>query len=260
MRQGSLTSRYVAPVVSVAVMLVIWQLVVSFGLLNSFLFPPPSEIFTAALSLAQDGQLQADIVASLTRVAEGYALGATLGVLIGAAMGTYVRFREAADPVVEFLRQIPGVAWIPFAIIAFGLTGNAAIFIVTYAVIWPVLVNSRDGVKLVDPKLKMAAKCLGVNEGSMLYKVNLPAAFPRIYTGLWISIGIAFRAIVAAELAIAVTGVGSGIGYMMFYYYNTFVRTDVLFLGMALLAILGFLSQKGLELATRSSLKWLPRR
>ncbi|MDG7016401.1 MAG: ABC transporter permease subunit, partial [Nitrososphaerota archaeon] len=162
------------------------------------------------------------------------------------------------EPLTEFFRQIPEVAWIPLAILIFGLSGDAVLFIITYGTVWPVLVNTYDGVRLVDGVYKRAALSLGTGRLKMFYKVNLPAALPRIYSGLWTSIGIAFRSLVVAELAVGTTGIGSGIGYMMNFYYNQYVRTDVLVLGMALLAVLGFVSQKGLGVAMRRFMRWLP--
>jgi ABC-type nitrate/sulfonate/bicarbonate transport system permease component len=238
---------------------VIWQFLGTLRIVNSFLVPTPSSVANAALQLWSTGELQSNIYVSLQRAGEGYALGSAIGIVVGLGMGTFSNFRDLIEPIEEFFRQIPEVAWLPLAILIFGLSGEAVLFIITYGTVWPVLINTYDGVRLIDVSYKKAALTLGANRLKMFYKVNLPAALPRIYSGLWTSVGIAFRSLVVAELAVGATGVGSGIGYMMDFYYNQYIRTDVLVLGMVLLALLGFAGQKGLDAVTKHYLKWLPR-
>ncbi|MEM0118000.1 MAG: ABC transporter permease [Conexivisphaerales archaeon] len=252
------SSDIILPVASVALLIVVWQLIVSLKIVDPFFLPPPSGVISAAVQLSARGELETDILISTERALEGYALGSAIGIVAGLAMGTFRTLAELAEPAVEFFRQIPEVAWIPLAILIFGLGGKAVLFIITYGSVWPVLINTYDGVKLVDTSYKRAALSLGATPFKMFYKVNLRAALPRIYSGLWTSIGIAFRSLVVAELAVATTGVGSGIGYMMNFYYNQYVRTDVLVLGMVVLAVLGFVAQKGLSAAMKRLLRWLP--
>jgi len=246
------------PVTSVVLLLIVWQGVVSLHLIDPFFLPPPSSVVSAAIQLSSNGELERDILISTERALEGYALGSTIGIVVGLAMGTFKTLADIIEPIIEYFRQIPEVAWIPLAILIFGLGGKAVLFIITYGSLWPVLINTYDGVKFVDPLYKRAALSLGADALRMFYKVNLKAALPRIYSGLWISIGIAFRSLVVAELAVATTGVGSGIGYMMNFYYNQYVRTDVLLLGMVILALLGFIAQRGLSVVMKRLLKWLP--
>ena len=251
------TWKYVQPVASILLVLAGWQLLVSLGIVDPFYLPAPSNVAAAAVQLWSSGELESDILVSSMRAIEGYLLGSTIGIFVGLAMGTFKSFQDMAEPLVEFFRQIPEVAWIPLAILVFGLSGQAVLFIITYGTVWPVLVNTHDGVRLVDSVYKRAALSLGATPLKMFYKVNLPAALPRIYSGLWTSIGIAFRSLVVAELAVGTTGIGSGIGYMMNFYYNQYVRTDVLVLGMVLLAALGFAAQKGLGATMKHYLRWM---
>ena len=233
-----------------------WQILVSGGFISSLFLASPVQVLYAGASLLASGELQSDIAASLVRVIVGFILAAAIGIPVGIAMGTVKTFRLLLDGIVHVIRQIPGIAWLPLAILFFGLGNNAAFFLITYVAIWPFVVNLEDGLQNVDQSLIRAARSLGARRVQLFFRVYLPAAVQYIYSAAWIAVGLALRALIVAELAAAVTGPGAGIGYMIIYYAS-FLRTDIVILGMALFAVFGFAGLQLLVLMKRF-LKWMP--
>lgn len=196
-------------VVSLLIAAAVWQLLAQVGALNAAILPPPSEVVKEALTLLRSGELATNLVSSLLRVAVGFGLAAVAGVGIGAATFLVPPLGRWLAPLVEVLRPIPPIAWIPIAILWFGLGNNAAVFIVFVGAFFPIFVMATFSIRGVSQSYVNAAKCLGVRPWLMITNVIFPAALPGIVDGLRISMGVAWTCVIAAEMV----GAQDGLGY-----------------------------------------------
>ena len=229
-----------------AALLLIWQVLCGWYLPRidrqfAVLLPPPSEVLLAGWELLRSGELLMHLAASLRRelVAFAYALAA---VPLGIAMGWWRGLHDMADPVVELLRPIPPIAWIPLSILWFGVGDVQNQFIIFLGIFFPILINTIIGVKNIDPNLIRAARCLGANEWRMLRRVVMPAVLPQLMTGIRVGFGVGWMALVAAELV----GATSGLGFLI-NDARSLLRTDVIILGMLVIGLAGF----GIDLLIR---------
>ena len=198
--------------------------------------PPPSSVVKAFVDLLENGRIESDIAASLMRLVIGFGIAACVGVLAGAAMGWWPLVGRLFTPMVDFLRPIPPMAWIPIGLLWFGIGDQQNIFIIFLGAFYPIVVNTFVGVRDVDRNLVWAAQTLGGKRTQILWEIVIPAAFPVILTGLRIGLGIGWMALVAAEL----TGASSGLAYLIEDSRNLLFTERVL-LGMALIGLLGFI-------------------
>jgi ABC-type nitrate/sulfonate/bicarbonate transport system permease component len=217
------------PLAFLAGTLVVWQAaVLSTG--QRTLYPYPSGVVEAAARTLADGSLLAATSGSLQRVLLGVTLGALCGIPLGLLMGFVRPVNRALSPIVDSLRSIAPIAWIPMALLWLGIRGNAALFIVTYAAFFPFVVNAAQGARLIDRNLVNAARALGAGPALILRSVILPSALPAILTGARLAMAFAWGSIIAAELAmgIKVTSGGSGaVGLGQLMVSTLYVRRDV---------------------------------
>tara|TARA_R110000787_G_scaffold86057_12_gene183435 strand:+ start:1260 stop:2024 length:765 start_codon:yes stop_codon:yes gene_type:complete len=215
----------------------IWQMVVSFTNAHVTLLPSPLLTAQSFYELVVTGELFIHIGASLGRVISAWALSALVAIPLGLAMGRWGWFERLVDPVIELFRPISPLAWIPLAILWFGIGETGKIFIIFIATFFPILLNTVSGVKSVDPVLIRAGQVLGCNDDRSLFiKVILPAAMPTIVVGLRISFGTGWAAIIAAELVAAQIGLGYLIADGM-----EILRSDLVLVGMVTIGVLGVL-------------------
>ncbi len=215
------------------------------------LIPPPSEVFSAGAEMASSGELAMHAAASSYRVLVAWALVVLTAVPLGVAMGWSSRFSRYTSPLIELLRPIPPLAWIPISILWFGIGLTQNLFIIMIGVFFPVLLNTIHGVKGIDPVLIRAAKNLGASPSQLLRRVVLMGALPAIFNGLRVGLGVAWMVLVAAELVAAT----SGLGYMIQDARN-FLRTDIIFMGMFMIGFMGILMDIALRLLSRPALAW----
>ena len=226
--------------VSICIFFLIWQGFAQYALPilkpdAATLLPPPSSVVFAFIPLFNNGIIQADIVASLTRILIGFAIATVVGVTLGALMGFWPLAGRLLDPLVQFLRPIPPMAWIPIALVWFGISDEQNIFIIFLGALYPIVVNTYAGVRDVDRNLIWAAETLGGKRWQILREIVVPGALPVILTGLRIGLGIGWMALVAAELV----GASSGLAFLIEDARNL-LFTERVMLGMALIGILGF--------------------
>jgi nitrate ABC transporter permease subunit len=164
------------------------------------------------------------ISASLQRVAIGYTLAGIVGIVVGIFVGVNNLLFRAFDPLFQLLRTIPPLAWLPIALAAIQKSEPSAIYVIFITAVWPILMNTIVGVQQIPQDYKNVARVLRLSQQKYFIKVVLPAAVPYIFTGLRIGIGLAWLAIVAAEM---ITG-GVGIGYFMFDAYNVGRTSDII--------------------------------
>lgn len=195
-------------IVGLLLFLALWEAVPRLGLVNAMMLPGPSAIPAAFLGELRSGAWLAAVRASLGHYMLGLTVGAGLGVLLGVLTGMSRRLEELTAWVVRVLRPIPGLAWVPFAIIWFGVSPSAAVFIIAVGVFWIVFFAAHGAIRSVDRELIEVADAFGFRSAhERLFKILLPAALPGILVGLRTAIGQAWMAVVAAEI-FGVPGLG----------------------------------------------------
>ena len=225
------------------------------------LIPPPSDVAVQWWDLAFGGvwddlysaTLWTHTVASLGRVYGGFALAALVALPLGMLIGRIAVVRDLLDPSLQILRPIPVTAWLPLAMIVFGIGPRSAFFLVFLGAFYPILLNTVFGVRSVEARLFEAAAMLGVGRQAVFWKVVLPASLPSIFTGLRLGLGFAWVVIVVGEM----TGVQTGLGAIIMEA-RQLSRTEIVISGMVTIGVLGFLSDRAVQLLGRRLLRWSP--
>jgi ABC-type nitrate/sulfonate/bicarbonate transport system permease component len=203
---------------------------------GSFFFPPASEIARYFGELWLFDRVAADVLPSLARMFAGYGIAAVLGVAVGTALGLSRTLRTATDPVVQFLRALPPPALIPFALLLFGAGDASKVFIIALGTVWPILLNTVDGVRGVEPQQLEAARSYQIPARARLARIVLPAASPRIFAGLRTSLSIAIILMVVSEMVAS----DNGVGYFVLESQRSFAIPEM-WTGIVLLGVLGYL-------------------
>jgi len=217
------------PIMGLLGFLALWQILSSTGLIK---LPGPiniiSEKSTRTLLLypffdrgGTDKGLFWQTLASFERVAKGYSLAAVVGIGVGILVGTTPVIDKALDPLFQFLRTVPPLAWVPIALAALRQNEPAALFVIFITSVWPILLNTAVGVKQIPQDYRNVARVLQLSRQKYFFKILIPSALPYIFTGLRISIGLAWLAIIAAEIIM------SGIVGIGFFIWNAYTDDRV---------------------------------
>jgi NitT/TauT family transport system permease protein len=206
-------------------------------------FPSPLQVLRGLGELSRRGVLLPYLRDSLVRVAIGYGAAVALGVPLGLWIGWSRTLATALNPLIQLLRPISPIAWIPVAIVFFGIGNLAPIFLVFLGALFPIVVAAQNGVSAVPRMYLRAGRNFGLSPAQMLRRVLLPAALPQILSGLRIALGIAWLVVVAAEMI----AVDSGLGYLIIDARNAGKRYDLVVAGMLLIGATGLV----LDLAAR---------
>lgn len=218
-----------------AFIVAVWQLVVIATQAHVSVLPPPWNVARTFVSLVASGEIFLHAGVSLGRVVSAWLLSALIAIPLGLAMGSSRPLERLIDPVIELFRPISPLAWIPLAILWFGIGEAGKIFIVLIGTFFPTLLATVAGVKSIDPVMIHAGRVLGCSDRASLFrKVILPASLPSIVVGLRISFGTGWAAIIAAELVAA----RSGLGYLIANGMEI-LRADQVLVGMAVIGVLG---------------------
>jgi NitT/TauT family transport system permease protein len=225
------------------------------------LIPPPSDVWLELRDLAfgginddaYSGTLYIHLLASLSRVYGGFALALIVALPLGMLIGRVPLIRQVIDPTLQILRPVPVTAWLPLAMIIFGLGPRSAVFLVCLGAFYPILVNTIFGVRSVEPRLFEAAAMLGCSGPAQFFRVVLPAALPSIFTGMRLGLGFAWVVIVVGEM----TGVQTGLGAIIMEA-RQLSRTEIVISGMIVIGVVGFLSDQLVMLIGRRLLAWSP--
>lgn len=185
------------------------------------------------------------------RVLQGFALAALVGIPLGILIGWSRLVQDVVDPPIQMLRPIPITAWLPFSIAVFGIYDASALFLIGLGAFYPIVVNTTHGVRDTSRLLIRAAQMLGAGDATILFKVVFPSALSAIFTGLRLGIGIAWTAVIVAEIV----AVKSGLGYVLWdaYYVS---RMDICVAAMISVGLLGFLSDRVLYGVSSRVLRW----
>jgi NitT/TauT family transport system permease protein len=239
------------PVAACALFVTLWYLSVRWS--GTKVFPSPLDVQRGLAELIHKSLLWRYVGDSLRRVALGYGSAVLLGIPLGLALGWYPAANRVVNPVLQLLRPISPIAWIPVAIIFFGVGDRAATFLIFLGAFFPIVVTSVDGVANVPQMFRRAGRNFGLTPARLLAKVIFPAALPRILIGLRIALGIAWLVVVAAEMI----AVDSGLGYLVIDARNSGKRYDLVVAAMLLIGSIGLV----LDMAVRrleklKSVRW----
>jgi len=254
MRAGVSLKRYLGHfefVLALVVVGALWHLV-SVLVNNTTLVPSPLRVLRAWVSLWGE-QLPTDIIASLVHLGLGYGLGIITGMVLALLAARFLFVEVIVDPIVEVLRPISAIAWIPIAILMFGIGRGVPIFLIFYAATFPIFINMLAGIKQVDPRLVQAAQMLGASRRMIVTHVVMPAALPLILAGARLSLGVAWMAMVAAEL----TGADSGLGWRIFWYQEFFAMDKVMAVILTI-GVLGYIFDSLLRALQARITRWSP--
>ena len=223
----------------IAVLLTVWWLAVV--LTGSAIFPTPWQVVTGTVELAHDGTLWDDIGASLMRVATGFLLAVVVAVPLGLWMGWVKGAFSTLNPLFQMLRPISPIAWIPIAILWFGVGNESPIFLIFISSVFPMVVQTTAGVHTIERRYLRAAENFGVSRYTLFRRVIIPAVLPQIIVGMRIGLGVAWLVVVAAEMI----ALRSGLGYLIIDSRNAGNRYDLVIGGMVIIGLIG-LSLDGL--------------
>jgi NitT/TauT family transport system permease protein len=223
-------------VLAIVLAFVVWQFIAAVIIQYPFILPAPTDVFAAFVSLLQNGTLLLDMEASLVHFAIGLCLALIVGIPLGIAMGWSRRAESFFDPLIELLRPIPPLAWIPFAIIWFGLTAFSGGFIIFVGAVFPVIINTYSGFRSVPRVFVEAARMLGCTRSRDLIRyIAFPAALPSVAAGIRIATGVGWMCLVAAELF----GVSNyGLGQKLWFFYSLH-QMDSVVVYMIILGLIG---------------------
>ncbi|MDQ1812596.1 ABC transporter permease [Massilia sp. CCM 9210] len=249
-----------------AVVIALWQLAAVQGLVNPQVLPSPLAVLHkwieyllplqphadgSWLAWAVSGELMVDSLTSMYRVLLGFAIGAGLALPLGLAMGANARVYAWLNPLVQLLRPIPPIAYIPLAILWFGLGNPPAVFLIALGAFFPVLINTIAGVRQVDGIYLRAARNLGASQRTMFVRVILPAAVPYILSGVRIGIGTAFIVVIVSEMIAVNNGLGFRILEAREYFWS-----DKIMAGMITIGMLGLAIDVGMNRLNNYLLRW----
>ena len=217
----------------------------------SRVFLPTPEATGASLAEGLRGDLLGYTLATVGRMLEGWLLASVFGVVLGAAIGVSPSVRAWVQPTLEFIRPLPASALLPLAISIFGLNPGMVLFVVAFGAMWPVLLATVHGFAAVEPRLSEVARCLQLPRAAFVWKIGLPNALPDILAGMRLSMTISLIVAVVGEMIAS----QSGLGQAILLAARSF-RASELFAGIALLGLIGFVSNALLALAEKKLLRW----
>ena len=235
------------------VLLLAWEALARAGVLSPQMLPAPSKVLQTALNLIAQGRLLSDLGASLLRAAAGFAIGGSIGFVLGTLVG-FSRLAEAlVDRSVQMVRAVPFLAALPLVIVWFGVGEGGKVFLVSLGVLFPIYINTVLGIRQVDPKLLELGRVTGLSNWTLIRRIVLPGALPSILAGVRYALAVAWLALVIAETIAANTGIGS-----LAMDAREFLQTDVIVLTIVIYAGIGVVSDGIARLLERRLLAWHP--
>ena len=225
--------RVLPPLAVIALLVSAWWLLV-IGT-HSAIFPTPWQVVTATIELVRDGTLWGHIGASLLRVGCGFGLAVLFAVPLGLWMGWVQGAYATLNPVFQILRPISPIAWIPIAILWFGVGNASPIFLIFISSVFPMVLQTTAGVHTIERRYLRAAENFGVSRPTLFSQVIIPAVLPQVIVGMRIGLGVAWLVVVAAEMI----ALHSGLGYLIIDSRNAGNRYDLVISGMIIIGLIG---------------------
>lgn len=246
-KPAHLASRTSQGLIGIVLLLLLWEGAARIVWRDPQVLPSPVQCLMAAWNYLTPQELARHLGTSLARVLGGFALAACAGICLGALSAWYTPVARVVRPMVDLLRPIPPLAWIPMAIIWFGLGESSKAFVIFLGAFFPIFTNALRGMASVSPELLRAARTMDVDGPELLLRIALPAALPDIVTGLRVGLGLAFGILIAAELIAA----DSGIGYLVMQSRET-GQMGVAIFGVILIGLLSLVCDGALSVVIRS--------
>jgi ABC-type nitrate/sulfonate/bicarbonate transport system permease component len=239
-------------VLSILVLLGLWELA-AWHFNNSLIMPTPASAFSALAKAAHDPGVLTDLGITLRRVGTGFGCALLIGLALGYLMGSSRAALRLLDPLLNSLRQIPIMAWVPLTIVWFGLGDGPTVFLITVSALFPILLNTIDGVQGISPDYYNAARSMGAGRLSIFAHVIVPGSLSHILTGARIGMGSGWMSVICAEFI----ATSAGFGHAM-VRAQVMMETDVLMALMIMGAVVGFAIDRGMLLLSRAVIKWKP--
>jgi taurine transport system permease protein len=250
----NLSTRWISGL-TLVVLLLLWWAVTASGLIEPLFLPPPSAVLQKGWLLATSGYMDSTLWqhfgASLGRIGLGLLFAVLTAVPVGIAIGANRIARGVLDPLIEFYRPIPPLAYLPLIVIWCGIGELSKVLLIYLAIFAPIAIATATGVRTVDPAKLRAAQSLGATRAQLIRHVIVPSALPDILTGIRIGLGVGWSTLVAAELIAATSGLG-----FMVQSAAQFLVTDVVVLGILVIALIAFAMEMGLRALQRKLVPW----
>lgn len=231
--------------------LAVWQTLFHMGYIKPIILPPPSKIILTFWSLVKSGVMAKHVGISVLRVLEGFGIAAVLGLGLGIAIGLSRTLDRLTDLIIQVIKPIPPIAWIPLAILWFGIDERAKVYIIFLGAFFPIIINTIDGIRQTDHKLVEVSRILEVPRSRFVRQVVIPGALPAIMTGLRVGLMVAWMCVVAAELIAA----SSGIGYLIMDA-RQLSQSDVVLVGMITIGVIGKLMDSLIKRLEKRLIGW----
>ncbi|TCT03838.1 ABC transporter permease [Aquabacter spiritensis] len=223
---------------TIAAFLLLWQVVYSLALMPKWAFPSPWQVVLAFYELSLNGVLLTNTAASVGRQISGVALAALVGIPAGLVMGASPTVRAAFLPLCRMLYPIPGIAWIPLAILWFGIGFTSTVFVIFFSGIWSIMFNTMTGVQTLSGQYTEVARVYLASRSLYTRRILIPGSLPYIITGMRLTYGVGWRVIVGAEMISSITGLGFLIDDARWQ-----LRPDIMICGMITIAMIGWVSE-----------------
>lgn len=233
------------------ILIVIWEGFALAGKLTPYTMPAPMTIINTAIDYIKDGSLFQDIGVSFIRVLEGFLIALVSAFILGIIVSIFSKVEIFTDLVLQILRPIPPIAWIPLAILWFGIGESSKVFIIFFGAFFPIFLNTVEGVKNIDSKYFELARVYEVPKLKMIKKIVIPGALPSIMTGIRLGLGNAWVCVVAAEMI----GATSGVGFML-ADGRSLSRPDIVIIGMLIVGIVGKIMDDALKFLRKKLITW----
>lgn len=237
-------------IVSIAILIGIWQIAYMVSDYSDALFPSPYQSLLALIEMIKNGSLLENIGTSMYRFVSGYVTSVISAIFLGLILGRLPNIFKYINPAVQLLRPISPTAWMPFIVLLFGIGDMPAIIIIFIAAFFPVLLSTVSAVSGIDPVYFKVARNFGIKQPHLTWKVILPAAFPQIANGIHLAIGTSWIFLVAGEMV----GAQSGLGYQIIDARNN-IRADILLATIIVIGVIGIILDGLLKLLERYILK-----
>jgi sulfonate transport system permease protein len=234
-----------------AVIIAVWQCLSSLRILNPSMIPSPTSVLAAAIAGVRTGELTRYVAISVARVMRGFAFASVAGVIAGLAVGWLPGARTVVNPLLSFLRQIPPIAWIPVLIMWFGIGEGSKVSVIAYAAFFPVFLNTETAAARIGASYLELARVFRFRTAELIWRIIIPGSLGPIFAGLRLGLSSSWRALVAAEMLAS----ASGLGYMI-VISRELVRPDVMFLGIVVIGLLGYLTDVGALRLQRTIAPW----
>ncbi len=256
MKRGNRQDGYIRfelfiPFIIPVLVLTVWEIAVLAGVLQPFFFPPPTLIFQTFVKLVGSGELQSDLFPTLGRIFMGFAIGAVPGLILGLSMGWSPKIRLIMDPIISALYPIPKIAILPLVMLVLGIGEISKLVVIGIGSLFLISINSMAGVRNIDRIYFEVAENNGASKLRVFTRVVLPGSLPMIFTGIRLALGMSLLLVVAVEFNTA----NEGLGVMIWLAWET-LRTEILYVGVIICAILGLIFSAALKRIERHIIPW----